>query len=248
VANGSPSVNFIGQCQADGLDNIGGYEPMMLRRYAELMNAARGAPIDAQMVVMASVAPHPVVRMLSARVWLLSTHSMPEYEIRPFESFMPRCWIVNNTVVIEDKAQRLQTLANGSWDPSRTVILESYPKYSPPEPTEKPAGRAKVLARGPGWYEIEAECDAFAELVLSEAYYPGWEAEVDGRSVDVLPANHLIQTIRLPAGKHLVRFQYHSRFLGLGFAVAALAALVPVGLLVRRHRQELALQRLPGAP
>jgi uncharacterized membrane protein YfhO len=105
-----------------------------------------------------------------------------------------------------------------------------------------------VLARGPGWYEIEAENEADAYLVLSEAWYPGWTAEVDGRSVEVLPANHLIQTIRLPAGKHVVRFQYHSRFLGLGFAVAALAVLVPVGFLVRRHRQELALQRLPGAP
>jgi len=84
--------------------------------------------------------------------------------------------------------------------------------------------------------------------VLSEAYYPGWTATVDGKKTDVLPANHLIQTIRLPAGKHVVHFQYRSRFLGLGFVVAALAALVPVGLLVRRHRRELALQRLPGAP
>jgi len=52
----------------------------------------------------------------------------------------------------------------------------------------------------------------------------------------------------LPAGKHVVRFQYRSRFLAIGFVVAALAALVPVGLLVRRHRRQLALQRLPGAP
>jgi uncharacterized membrane protein YfhO len=115
-------------------------------------------------------------------------------------------------------------------------------------PTEKPAGRAKVLAKRPGYYEIEAENEADAYLVLSEAYYPGWRAEVDGQAVDVLPANHLIQTNRLPAGKHVVRFEYRSRFLGLGFAVAALAVLIPVGLLVRRHRQQLALQRLPGAP
>jgi uncharacterized membrane protein YfhO len=128
------------------------------------------------------------------------------------------------------------------------VVLESFPADAPPVPTEKSAGRATVIARTPGYYEIEAENDADAYLVLSEAYYPGWTAEVDGRAADVLPANHLIQTIRLAAGKHVVRFQYHSRFLALGFAVAALAALVPVALLVRRHRRELALQRLPGAP
>jgi len=242
VANGRPEVLLIGQCQAAGLDHVGGYEPMMLRRYAETINAARGTATDVEMVVVASVAPHPVISMLATRV-LLTSRGILDYP-----DPMPRTWVVNNAVVIEDKDERLRTIGFGKWDPRRTVILESLPSDQPPVPTEKPAGRAKVLSRSAGYYEIEAENDAAAYLVLSEAYYPGWRAEVDGRPADVLPANHLIQTIRLPAGKHVVRFQYRSRFLALGFAVAALAALVPVGLLVLRHRRELALQRLPGAP
>ena len=242
VANGRPEVLLIGQCQAAGLDHVGGYEPMMLRRYAEAINAARGTATDVEMVVVASVAPHPVISMLATRV-LLTSRGILDYP-----DPLPRTWVVNNAVVIEDKAERLRTIGFGKWDPRRTVILESYPTDAPPVPTETPAGRSKVLARKPGYYEIEAENTADAYLVLSEAYYPGWTAVVDGRPAEVLPADHLIQTVRLPAGKHLVRFQYHSRFLSLGFAVAALAALVPVGLLVRRHRRQLALQRLPGAP
>jgi uncharacterized membrane protein YfhO len=96
---------------------------------------------------------------------------------------------------------------------------------------------------------LEAESVGESYLVLAEAYYPGWSAEVDGKPVDVVPANHLIQAIRLAPGKHAVRFSYRSRFLGLGFAVAILAALVPVGIvLVRRRRSQLPLQGLPGAP
>lgn len=248
VANAQPAVRLIGQCQAAGIDHVGGYEPMMLRRYAEVVNAARGAATEVQMVIVASMAPHPITRMMSTRVWL-GKNSSREATLREEEAeSLPRSWVVNNSVVIEDKEERLRTIAHGAWDPRRTVILESYPRYGPPEPTQKPAGRAKVLSRGPGYYEIEAECDAFADLVLAEAYYPGWTADVDGRSVDVLPANHLLQTIRLPAGKHVVRFQYRSRFLALGFATAALAALVPVGLLVRRNRRQLPLERLPGPP
>jgi hypothetical protein len=247
VANGAPEVGFIGMCQAEGFDELCGYEPMMIRRYAETMNVARGTASDTDMVILAAVGPHPVVRMLAPRAWLVGRDSS-NYVTQPFTDPLPRSWVVNNAVVIEDKDQRLKTIANGPWDPARTVILESYPTDAPPLPTEKPAGRAKVLSKRAGFYEIEAENEADAYLVLSEAWYPGWTAEVDGRSVEVLPANHLIQTIRLPAGKHVVRFQYHSRFLGLGFAVAALAVLIPVGFLVRRHRRQLALQRLPGAP
>jgi hypothetical protein len=243
VAPSFMRVMDIGKCQAAGLDTIGGYEPMMLRRFAEGINAARGVEPDRQMVILTGVGESPVVQMLAARFWLRSSTDIWE-----FSGSMPRVWVVNNAVVLESTKERLRTIARGPWDPRRTVILETYPNEAPPVPTEAPAGRARVLVKKPGYYEIEAENDADAYLVLSEAYYPGWEADVDGRAVEVLPANHLIQTIRLSAGKHRVRFQYHSRFLGLGFAVAALAALVPVGLLVHRHRRQLALQRLPGAP
>jgi hypothetical protein len=188
--------------------------------------------------------------MLSVQVWLGRGWNIDrEPNVRRIEpESMPRCWLVNNAVVIEDKDERLRTIGFKKWDPRKTVLLERYPTEAPPVTTEKSAGKARVVSRGPGRFVIEAENDADAYLVLSEAYYPGWTAEVDGQAVDVLPANHLIQTIRLPAGKHVVRFEYRSRFLGLGFALAALAALVPVGLLVRRHRRQLPLERLPGAP
>jgi len=235
-------VPLIGMCQAAGLDSINGYEPMMLRRFVDIMNAAAGTTVDREMVVLAAVRQHPLIDMLAARVWIWPRG------VRDYPDAMPRSWVVNNAVVIEDPKERLHALAAEPWDPRKTVILESLPNDPPPVTTEKPAGRATVVSRAPGDYEIRAENDAPAYLVLSEAYYPGWEAEVDGRPTEVLPANHLIQAIRLPAGKHEVRIRYHSRFLALGVAVAALAALVPGGLLVRRHRRQLPLQGLPGAP
>jgi hypothetical protein len=246
VANGTPDVQFIGQCQAEGIDHVCGYEPMMLRRYAEAMNAARGAGADVPMVILASVAPHPTVRMLSTRVWMISddpASKLGPYRTQSFKDPLPRSWVVNNAVVIEDKEKRLKTIAYGPWDPERTVILESYPKFAPPEPTEKPAGTSRVLSRKPGFYEIEAECDARAFLVLSEAYYPGWSATIDGHGADVevLPANHLIQAVWMPKGKHVVRFEYRSTYLPFGFVVALLAALVPVGLWLHGRRKNPAL-------
>ncbi|MBI3854221.1 MAG: hypothetical protein HY293_00870 [Planctomycetes bacterium] len=185
-------VSLIGRSQAAGLDMVGGYEPMMLRRYAELMNAARGAPIETNMVILSSVGPHPVIDMLAVRAWVSSGWTITDQE-----NPLPRAWLVNNAVVIESKTERLQLLARGKWDPRKTVVLEEYPAEAPPVPTETSAGRAKVVSKRPGEYVLEAENGADAYLVLSEAYYPGWQAEVDGRPADLLPANHLIQAIRL---------------------------------------------------
>ena len=80
----------------------------------------------------------------------------------------------------------------------------------------------------PGKDGLEARNPADASLVL---------AVVDGTSAEVLPANPLIQAIRLPPGKHVVRFSYRSKFLGRGYGVALLATMVPVAIaLVRRRR------------
>jgi hypothetical protein len=235
------SVDDIGKCQAAGVDTLCGYEPMMLRRYAELMNAAQGYPAGKSISIMASVGEHPIVDMLGVKGWLMIDHQSrpnPTPFVKPNPGALPRAWLVNNAVVIESREARLKVLGKGPWDPRKTVILEEFPTEAPPVPTEAPAGRAKVLSRKPGEYLLEAENDADAFLVLSEAYYPGWRADVDGRPVDVLPANHLIQAVRLPPGKHVVRFAYRSRYLGVGVAVAFLAAFAPVVVeLVRRRRR-----------
>lgn len=225
-------VEDIGKCQAAGVDTVCGYEPMMLRRYAEAMNTAMKQRPERSMVIMASVGVHSIVDMLAVRAWLVSG-TAPEYP-----RSMPRAWVVNNAVVIESKAERLKVLGEGPWDPRKTVILEDYPAGVPPVPTERSAGTARIKSRKAGEFVVEAENDADAFLILSEAYYPGWRAEVDGNPADVLPANHLIQALRLPPGRHVVRFSYRSRFLGAGVAIALLAAFAPVAIeLVRRRRR-----------
>jgi hypothetical protein len=240
TGQGAP-IEAIGRCQAAGLDQVCGYEPMMLQRYAELMNAARGALIGTRTPVLAAVGPHPVIDMLGARVWMSfgwrPGRNADSAQVQDNPNALPRAWLVNNAVVIESKEERLKRMARGPFDPRKTVILEELPNELPPVPSDSP-GRAKVVSRRPGEYVIEVENDADAYLVLSEAYYPGWRAEVDGRSVDVVPANHLIQAVRLPPGKHVVRFSYRSRFLIAGMAIAALAATVPFAIvLVRRRRR-----------
>jgi len=72
--------------------------------------------------------------------------------------------------------------------------------------------------------------------VLTEAWYPGWTAQVDGVGAELLRADHLFQGLRLPSGKHQVRFEYHSTYLGSGWAIALVAILIPAGLAAYRRR------------
>ena len=45
-------------------------------------------------------------------------------------------------------------------------------------------------------------------LVLSEIYYPGWKATVDGKPVEVGRVNYILRAINIPAGKHKVELTF----------------------------------------
>jgi tetratricopeptide (TPR) repeat protein len=65
-------------------------------------------------------------------------------------------------------------------------------------------------------------------LVLAEAWYPGWRAEVDGQPASCVPANIWMRAVPVPSGKHQVRVYFRQNYLVAGLVVSIVSA----GLLV----------------
>jgi len=239
---GKENVKHVGKSQMAGIHHVGGYESMLLRSYSELMNVVCGQPADKPTVMATIIGPDPVLDMLGVKFWLLPK-GMPlppgwkkiawvdDCEI--FESPAPfrRAFLVPKAVSLPLRDVRLQYLASPTTDLKKFVVLETpEPAYAVPR--EGDLGSARILSYGTGWYEIAAETASGAYLVLTEADYPGWEAKVDGTPAEILRANHFVQALWLPPGKHQIRFEYHSRWLGLGFLLCLLAAALPAGLAI----------------
>ena len=67
-------------------------------------------------------------------------------------------------------------------------------------------------------------------LVLSDSYYPGWTAQVDGAPSPILRANGLYRAVAIPAGRHQVVFEYRPSSFRNGAWLSAASALVLVAL------------------
>jgi uncharacterized membrane protein YfhO len=70
--------------------------------------------------------------------------------------------------------------------------------------------------------------------VLADTFYPGWRATVDGRPAEIVRANHAFRSVRLPAGRHEVRFRYESAWFRWGLVLAGLGALALAAAAVAR--------------
>ena len=242
----------IGKCQLAELGHVGGYESMMLQRYTELCNVARGKPASAVIVAMTLLRPGPVFDLMGARLWIVpgpreeppgwrTVGQTPAGFVYENPKALPRAFLVGKSVVIPSAPERLRFLADPGFDASRVVALES----GTPAATEIAGGTVQMTEIKPGAYAFQTDCARDAILVLTETRYPGWEATVDGAPVELLAADHVFQGVRLPAGRHEVRFRFHSRYLPLGFALAAAALLVPLGFAAVRQKKARTIASAP---
>jgi hypothetical protein len=154
---------------------------------------------------------------------------------------MPQAWMVAQVVRAEPRAvlRAIHTslLPDGrSYDPREVALAE------PPFPGEREAFDAhatvRVTRRRPTELELQTHADRPGFMVLSDVYYPGWLARVDGRRTPLYQVNYVQRGIRVPSGTHEVRFEFRPRSFYAGMATSTASAVVLVLLLLHAVRAE----------
>ncbi len=80
---------------------------------------------------------------------------------------------------------------------------------------------AQIIDYSPNRVLIETELDRISELVLTDTFYPGWTAYVDGEPSSVESYEGAFRKVALPFGKHIVEFRYEPDSLRLGAIISA---------------------------
>lgn len=82
------------------------------------------------------------------------------------------------------------------------------------------AGKAIIRNYREQEVEIETEADRDGFLVLSDTYYPGWKATVDGNPTKIYRADFSFRAVGVPSGKHLVKFTFEPTYWRLGIGIS----------------------------
>jgi uncharacterized membrane protein YfhO len=72
-------------------------------------------------------------------------------------------------------------------------------------------------------------------LMVSEAYYPGWVAKVDGQATDVYEADGFVQALQVPAGESTVTLDFQPWLVTVGAIGSLVTLLVCLAILVVRR-------------
>jgi uncharacterized membrane protein YfhO len=88
------------------------------------------------------------------------------------------------------------------------------------------------LQDSPNAVTIRAVSDSGGFLVLADTFYPGWQAALDGKPVEIMRANHAFRAVAFPPGEHTVEFRYAPLSFIVGAAISLTALIIVIGTLV----------------
>ncbi|MEP7338144.1 MAG: YfhO family protein [Acidobacteriota bacterium] len=169
----------------------------------------------------------------------------PYREYRIYENLraLPRVWLASRAkVAYEGDQLKLIRGELDDFDPRTTALVdhETAAKLDQSlmaeSPTATSGGNASILSRTPTKLVIEAEAAKPSLLVMSEMFYPGWKAKLDGAEVDPWRVNYNLRGVSVPEGKHLVELIYRPKSLFAGAAVTLATALCLLAVFVLEKR------------
>ncbi len=87
------------------------------------------------------------------------------------------------------------------------------------------AGSVAIISHKPNRILLQSEVRRHCVLVLSEVYYHGWEAWVDGKPMPLLKADYILRGVPLGPGRHTIELRFLPRTFLWGLVVSAVALL-----------------------
>jgi Bacterial membrane protein YfhO len=156
--------------------------------------------------------------------------------------YWPRAFVSTQPVFVDEEEKALQVISDPAFLSFKSAViclregeLSKHPAISSGKPELIPARVDRYTLHS---VDITAESPQPGWLVLSDLFYPGWQAAIDGKPVPIFSGNYLFRAVELPPGKHHVRFVYRplAFHVGVGLFCFALVALVATGLSTRMRR------------
>lgn len=220
--------------------SIGGYSPVKLQRYQDLIDSylipeintifrsitGKSTVSEAQ----ATLPAMPVLSMLNDRYIIVDPDAYPLVNKNAYGN----CWLVDSCVNASTPDEEIALI--GSVDlRSKAVIGKDFQSYANVKPGVSGADSISLSYYAPNELRYDYDISSDRTAIFSEIYYPqGWKAMIDGKDpLDIFRADWTLRAANLPAGKHTLtmRFEPRSYTVSSNISRASSAALILLILL-----------------
>ncbi|MBI3576793.1 YfhO family protein [Candidatus Gottesmanbacteria bacterium] len=150
--------------------------------------------------------------------------TLEDWRIYEYRAVLPRAYLASNYEVYTSAEQFEHRFFDPTFDPRRTILLEEKPDFVPT--TENSSDSLRVATYEPNNVVIDIVTTSPRLLFLSDTYFSGWVATIDGAPTKVYRAFYAFRAVVVPPGNHIVSFSYRPQSFLLGKKVTIISMIL----------------------
>jgi hypothetical protein len=141
---------------------------------------------------------------------------------------VPLVYVAKSEFVSNILSDTVNIFSSSQFIPNQSVLLDKEINVVDPA-----SGSAKIIKRNNSETEISADIKSKnALLILTDTYYPGWTASIDGKFTQIIPANIHQRSIVVPYGTHHILFKYNPLSFIAGMSISILSWIIVSTILI----------------
>lgn len=150
----------------------------------------------------------------------------------------PHAFLTNDYKVFNTKEEFENIFFANSFNPSKTILLE---ENVPEVLSNDQSSNVKLQLYTPNKVSYQTQAGSNKLLFLSDVYYPGWKAFIDGEETKIYRANYAFRAVLVPAGEHNVEFIYLPASFNIGkkISLGSIALFLVYLLILYKKRYQL---------
>ncbi len=212
--------------------NPEGYDPLFIGRYGELVSAGKNGRIKDKIprsdVNFENVYPadsfaenrfrRRLFSLLGVKYIITKKEPLTEdlfnlishgknFDFYEYKEALPRFFLTGDYIVMKEPQQIIDNIMDKTFPLENTIILEEeLPKeFTLPR---KSSGKVRLISYREN--EVLFEIEAFDNQLffLSDNFYQGWVATINGERAKIYRANYTFRAVAVSQGKHELLFTY----------------------------------------
>ncbi len=240
------------------LSSIEGYDAVYNQRYGQFIQSAKNADVENSFRSVVSfprqgLYSRQFLNLLGVKYfvhkiadgrnsWVFPFYNYPDefkliyddgvYQIYENLKVFKRVYLASGYKVQNDPQEIINTMFLEDLDLTKTVVLEKDPLVK----LNMQTGSADIYKYLPSEVVISTKSNGNSLLFLSDSFYPGWKAYVDGKLSEIYRSDFTFRSVLVPKGQHIVKFVYDPLSFKLGLVLGLLGLiLILAGSLLKRR-------------
>jgi hypothetical protein len=155
------------------------------------------------------------------------------------EKVLPRAFLAENCQVIKNENDYPAIFSRDDFNPGKMVLLNKSPEGLTCNNETRPLTQnetVEILDYSPNSIDLEVHAEKKRLLFLSDAFFPGWRAIINGEETEIYRSNYAFRSIVIKPGKNLVRFEYNPTPFQIGRIISFFAFVFILFIILKGYR------------